>query len=124
MEDNALRQQAKPLVTAAIHPSGYQLAISFIDKIWIHHIIHDELRQIKSLDVKNATLIRYSRGGQYFFAVEKQWIYVFNSYTFQLIEKFKHTGIKATEIVFADHDKAFAIVSSCGYIGKWKIPGF
>jgi hypothetical protein len=28
------------------------------------------------------------------------------------------------EIVFAEHDKAFAIVSSCGFVGKWKIPDF
>lgn len=124
MEDNALRAQAKPLVAAAIHPSGYQLAISFIDKIWIHHILHDELRQFKSLDVKNATLIRYSRGGQFFFAIEKQWIYIYNAYTLALIEKIKHQGVKAIEIVFAELDKAFAIVSAEGYIGKWKIPGF
>jgi cilia- and flagella-associated protein 57 len=71
MEDNALRAQSKPLVAAAIHPSGYQLAISFIDKIWVHHILHDELRKLKSLEIKNATLLKYSRGGQYFFALEK-----------------------------------------------------
>jgi hypothetical protein len=26
--------------------------------------------------------------------------------------------------VFAEHDRAFAIVSSCGFVGKWKIPDF
>ena len=33
LEDNSVRHQAKPLITIAMHPSGYQLAISFIDKI-------------------------------------------------------------------------------------------
>ena len=33
LEDNSVRHQAKPLITVAIHPTGYQLAASFIDKI-------------------------------------------------------------------------------------------
>lgn len=82
------------------------------------------MRQFKSLEIKNATLIRYSRGGQYFIAVEKQWVHVFNAYTLQPLQKFKHTGVKATDIIFEENDKAFALISSCGYLGKWKIPGF
>jgi cilia- and flagella-associated protein 57 len=124
MEDNTLRAQAHPLCGAAIHPNGYQLAVSFIDKIAIYHILHDELRQYKCLEIKNASLIKFSHGGQYFFAVEKQWIYIYNAYTLQLIDKVKHQGVKATELVFNEHDRAFALVSTCGYVGKWKIPGF
>lgn len=26
--------------------------------------------------------------------------------------------------MFSEHDHAFAIVSSCGFVGKWKIPEF
>lgn len=51
-------------------------------------------------------------------------MHVFNAYTLGLVHKFKHTGVKAIEIVFAEHDRAFAIVSSCGFVGKWKIPDF
>jgi hypothetical protein len=69
-------------------------------------------------------LIKYSKGGQYFFAIEKQWIHIFNAYTLVEIAKIKHSGVKATELVFAEHDHAFAIVSSCGFVGKWKIPDF
>lgn len=124
LEDNALKAQARPLTSAAIHPSGYQLAVSFIDKIWIHHVLHDELRQYKSLDIKNASLIRYSRGGQYFFAVERLWIHCFNAYTLELVSKFKHNGTKALDMVFAEHDRAVALFANDGYIGKWKMPGF
>ena len=63
LEDKSVRNQAKPLVSVAIHPSGYQLAASFIDKIQIHHILHDELRLIKNIDLRNASLIKYSKGG-------------------------------------------------------------
>lgn len=69
LEDSAVRAQAKPLITVAIHPSGYQLAASFIDKILIHHILHDKLRHFKAIELRNAQLIKYSTGGQYFFAI-------------------------------------------------------
>ena len=93
LEDSAVRAQAKPLITVAMHPSGYQLAASFIDKIQIHHILHDELRLIKSIDLRNASLIKYSKGGQYFFAIEKTTVYIFNAYTFVELHKF---GVDAT----------------------------
>ena len=126
LEDSAVRAQAKPLITVAMHPSGYQLAASFIDKIQIHHILHDELRLIKSIDLRNASLIRYSKGGQYFFAVEKTTIYVYNAYTFVELQKLPvdATNGKVLGLVFADQDKAFAVVSSCGLIGRYSLPKF
>ena len=107
-----------------MHPSGYQLAASFIDKIQIHHILHDELRLVKSIDLRNASLIRYSKGGQYFFAIEKSTIYIYNAYTFVELHKFgvDATNGKILDLVFADQDKAFAVVSSCGLIGRYMLP--
>jgi len=87
LEDKAVRNQARPLITIAMHPSGYQLAASFIDKIQIHHILHDGLRKLKSIDLRNCNLIKYSKGGNYFFAVEKSTITVFNAYTFVELHK-------------------------------------
>ena len=53
LEDMAIREAAKPLISVAIHPSGYYLAVSFIDKVRLYHILHDELRHYKNLELKN-----------------------------------------------------------------------
>ena len=126
LEDSHDRPMAKPLITVAMHPSGYQLAASFIDKIQIHHILHDELRKIREIDLRNASILKYSKGGQYFFALEKNTIYIYNAYTFVELHKF---GVDASQgkiqnIVFADLDKAFAIVSSCGLVARYNLPKF
>jgi WD40 repeat protein len=42
VEDMSLREAARPLISVAIHPGGYYMAASFIDKIRFHHILHDE----------------------------------------------------------------------------------
>lgn len=86
LEDAAIRAQAKPLVSVAMHPSGYQCAISFVDKILIHHILHDELRVSATVDLRNAYLIKYSTGGQYFFAVERTTVHIYNAYTMQKLK--------------------------------------
>ena len=124
LEDKAVRNQAKPLISIAMHPSGYQLAASFIDKIQIHHILHDGLRKLKSIELRNAYLIKYSRGGQYFFAIEKKSIYVYNAYTFNELRKIDVITPKIYSLVFADLDKAFAVVGADGFMGRWKLPSF
>lgn len=42
VKDNA--QSGKPLVTLALHPSGYYLAVSCIDKLRMFHVLNAELR--------------------------------------------------------------------------------
>ena len=62
-EQSVVRAQAKPLITVAIHPSGYQLAVACVDKIVINLIFHDVLRAINTLQMPNAHILKYSRGG-------------------------------------------------------------
>jgi len=50
-EDNFC-QDENPVHSAAFHPSGYELAIGFSDKIRFFHIIHTELRASKEFKVK------------------------------------------------------------------------
>ena len=86
--------------------------------------MHDGLRKLKSLEIRNANIIKYSRGGHYFFAIEKQNIFVFNAYTFVELRKIVVTAPRIFNLVFADMDKAFAVVGGDGYLNRWKLPSF
>jgi hypothetical protein len=44
MEEMTAKEAARPLIAVAIHPSGYCMTASFIDKIRVHHILHDEFK--------------------------------------------------------------------------------
>ena len=103
----------------AIHPSGYQCAISFVDKILIHHILHDELRVSNTIDLKSAYLIKYSTGGQYFFAIEQSTVHIYNAYTFEWIYNTNVPDPLIKSLAFSHMDKAFAVLGSQGYIGRW-----
>lgn len=63
LEDVTIREAAKPLLSVAMHPSGYYMAASFLDKIRIYHILHDQLRHFRNLNVKGVNHMRFSHGG-------------------------------------------------------------
>ena len=68
----------------------------------MHHILHDGLRKLKSIELRNAYIIKYSKGGHYFLAVEKQSIYVFNAYTMVQLGKIDFSTPKIFSLVFAE----------------------
>ena len=70
LEDMNIREAAKPLISVAIHPSGYYMAASFIDKIRIHHILHDEFKHYKNIDIRYCKMMRFSNGGHIFACIE------------------------------------------------------
>ncbi len=77
----AIREAAKPLISVALHPSGYYLAASYIDKIRMYHILHDDLKIYKNVDIKSCQKMKFSTGGHLFIAVDNKFIYIHNSYT-------------------------------------------
>lgn len=54
---------AAPLRCVSIHPAGYYLAAGFIDKIRFYHILNEHLRLYRDISVKNASLLKFSSGG-------------------------------------------------------------
>ena len=70
LDDMTIKEAVKPLLTVAMHPSGYYMAAGFTDKIRIYHILHDELREFRNLEIKNCSQMRFSHGGQWFAAAD------------------------------------------------------
>lgn len=124
LEDLAMREAAKPLKSIAIHPSGYYMAASFIDKIRIYHILHDELRAYKTLEVKNCSLMRFNPGGNYFFVADGKNLQIYNSYTLLKVHQLKTTTEGIADIVFGERDSQFALITPDGFIGKYRLPNF
>ena len=43
------------LLCLAFHPTGYYLAVGFIDKLRFFHILHSSLREYKEVGIKGCT---------------------------------------------------------------------
>ena len=126
LEDASIRDAARPLKSIAIHPSGYYLAASFIDKIRLYHILHDELRAYKTLEVKNCQRMRFNPGGNFFFVVDGKNVIIYNAYTLQRLHQIKATPEGVSDIVFGgDRDStSFAIITPDGFLGRYRLPNF
>ena len=98
LDDMTIKEAAKPLISVAIHPSGYYVAASFINKIQIYHILHDSMRHFKNVEVKSANRMKFSVGGHLFFAADNKSISVFNAYNLQRLHVLKINPVGLTEI--------------------------
>ena len=63
-------QSVKPVLSIAMHPSGYYMAAGFIDKVRIMHVLDDELREFRPLDHRNVHKMKFSTGGQFLVIIE------------------------------------------------------
>lgn len=104
LEDMAIREAAKPLISVAMHPSGYYMAASFIDKIRFYHILHDELRHFKNIEIKNCQRMKFSSGGHLFFAVANKTIQVFNAYSLVRLSSVGTFPLGVSDIVVGEKD--------------------
>lgn len=59
-EDNA-----NILMAGAMHPNGYSLALAFVDRIRLYHLLLDDIKCFHELANKRVRKLRYSHGGQF-----------------------------------------------------------
>jgi hypothetical protein len=123
-EDMGIKEASRPLISVAIHPSGYYLATACIDRIRVSHILHDELRNFRDIEIKNCQKMKFSTGGHYFMAADFKCIYVYNAYTLEKLHQIKITPKGIEEFIFGERDLSFAAVTLDGYIGRWRLPSF
>jgi hypothetical protein len=49
------------------------------------HVLHDELRDFKTLDHKACRQMKFSNGGHYFVCADQKQIFIYMSYTLEQI---------------------------------------
>jgi hypothetical protein len=59
-EDNA-----NILTAGVMHPSGYSVALAFVDRIRLYHLLLDDIKCFYELPSKRVKMLRYSHGGQF-----------------------------------------------------------
>ena len=119
------------ILSVAIHPNGYYLAISDKDMIRFFHLCFKELRYYNN-DVTsnesskaNCHLLKFSHGGHLLAAVSNKTLYIIRAYSRDTLKEFKtsHTGtIKG--IYFDYNDHYVYTVGSEGIIAEYNLFNF
>ena len=94
-----------------MHPSGYYMAASFIDKIRINHILNDEFKHYKNIDIRYCKLMKFSTGGHLFACIENNKIHLYNAYTLLKVHSItmSYPGKYMNQIIFNDKDLSIAV---------------
>lgn len=123
-EAPGLQEVARPLLSVAIHPNGYYLAVGLVTEIRVMHILHADTKKYQSLQIKNCSKMKFSQGGHLFVAVDNKALYIHNAYTLQRLHMIKISQSKVTDLKFAERDAGLVLSQVDGFIGRWELPSF
>ena len=122
--NNAKDVTVKPILSIAMHPSGYYMAAGFIDRVRIMHVLDDELREYRTLDHRSCNKMKFSTGGQYLIIVEQKNFFIYASYTLECLAKIKSPSTFISSIAFNDNDTYFGMVSADGFVYRYDLVNF
>lgn len=129
-KDNNLEKEMQ-ILSVAIHPNGYYIAISDVEMIRFFHLCYKELRfynndQIGNEPNKaNCELLKFSNGGHLLAAVSEKKIYIIRSYSRETVRTFNasHTGT-IIAIFFHNNDNFLYSSGSDGVIVQYNLFDF
>lgn len=111
----------RQVLCAAFHPSGYYIAISFEDKIRMFHLLYDDLRFYREINIKNANCLRFSNGGHFLAAAASKVVYIFTSYTLEHVEQFKSHTNTVNDMAWSRNDLRITTVGGDGAVFEYDI---
>lgn len=105
----------QPLITAALHPTGYYMAVALSDNIVIYHIMHSEFRVFHTHEIKNVKKLKFSNGGQLLCAADFKQIHVISTYGLETIGTMPCPSSHVANIAFNENDSVLSLVTSDGF---------
>ena len=119
------------ILSIAIHPNGYYVAISDSEMLRFFHLCYKELRfygndQVGNEQSKsNCNIIKFSIGGNLLAAASDRKIYIIRSFSRETLRIFNtpHKG-KIVNIYFHDEDKFLYSCGSDGFIIQYNLFNF
>ena len=103
----------------AFHPSGYYLAISFADKVRLFHLLNDELRPFRDIDLGNASILKFSKGGHMLAVGHFNKLFVYDAYTLKLIARTDKHRADIRDIAWHTLDKRLVTVGNDGAVFQY-----
>jgi cilia- and flagella-associated protein 57 len=104
----------RPLVSVAFHPSGYYLAVGFEDKVRIFHVLFEDLRFFRELNIKNSTCMRFSNGGHYLAASSQKVVYIYTSFTLEQVIILRNHSSPVQDLCWSSDDQKLVTVAFDG----------
>eukprot|EP01039_Chlorochromonas_danica_P002482 gene2482-2720_t len=108
-------------ITVAFHPSGYQILVSFKDRIRSYHVLIDKIKPFRETIVKNAKCLKYSNGGQYWAAASAINVSVYETRTFTQLVNYQGHQLTVVRLCWAPGDEVLFSAGMDGNVYGWPV---
>lgn len=112
--------QEDPLALA-VHPSGFQLIVSFKDKVRLYNIYMDKLQQIQETASKSLKELRFSNSGQYWAAASTINVIVFDTKSFSQVMCFQGHMMSVRRVCWGPGDHVLFSAGADGNVYGWSM---
>ena len=125
------KEKEMEILSVAIHPNGYYIAISDKEMIRFFHLCYKELRFYNNDSTASENshaechLLKFSHGGHLLAAVSGKQIHILRSYTRETIKTFDSPhNTKIEKVFFHEQDHFIYTISSDGMICEYNLFNF
>ncbi|SOV18643.1 conserved Plasmodium protein, unknown function [Plasmodium sp. gorilla clade G2] len=105
----------------SIHCSGHLLMVAFTDKLRIFHILYNKLKIKKEFFLKNCSCCKYSNGGNFMAVSKISTIYIYKTYTYELLYVLKSHVNYISDIIWSNNDFSIFSIGQDGYFFEYSL---
>ncbi|KAF0697626.1 Aste57867_11716 [Aphanomyces stellatus] len=81
-------QLSEELTTMSLHPTGFQIAIAFKERVRLYNMLQDGLRVLREISMKAANVLQFSHGGHLLACGAGLNMYIYRTYSCDLVHTF------------------------------------
>ncbi|ANQ10428.1 Uncharacterized protein PCOAH_00050680 [Plasmodium coatneyi] len=105
----------------SIHCSGHLLLVAFTDKLRLFHILYNKLKIKKEFFLKNCSCCKFSNGGSFMAVSKISTIYIYKTYTHELLYVLKSHVNYITDLVWSCNDFTIFSIGKDGYLFEYSL---
>lgn len=108
-------------ISVAFHPSGFQILVSFKDRIRSYNVLIDKIKPYRETVLKNCKCLKYSNGAQYWAAASAVNVAVYETSTFNQLMVFQGHLMTVVRLCWAPGDEVLFSAAMDGNVYGWPV---
>ena len=113
-------ENSRQLYSLGFHPNGYILALGFLDKVRVFHVLYDELRLFRDVAVKSASRIKFSNGGHQMALISLKSVHIVSAVSFEVTHILRDHSSPVQDIAYNPTDSRLVSVGLDGKLFEYE----
>lgn len=122
-QSDLMKEFGEEMFSVALHPAGLHVAIAFLDKLRLYHILLDDLRLCVELPVKCCRVCVFSQGGNLLATANGNIISVFDSHTGERVVDLRGHNGKVRSLHWLQSGTQLLSCGQDGMVYSWNLDG-